>query len=108
MTLTRLNDGTVLAAGGFASSANQPTVERYNPSTNAFTVVSSMTRGRSAHTATLLQDGRVLVAGGFTGPAATQTVTATAELYNPATGLWMSAASMAVGHAMHTANLLPD
>jgi Calx-beta domain/FG-GAP-like repeat/Galactose oxidase, central domain/IPT/TIG domain/Kelch motif len=51
-------------------------------------------------TATLLVNGQVLLAGGFG--------TATAEVYNPGTGLWTSAGSLAAPRSHHTATLLPD
>ena len=45
---------------------------------------------RAAHTATLLADGRVLVAGGYTGGFPNGTYPAAAELYDPATGNWIT------------------
>jgi hypothetical protein len=44
-----------------------------------FTLTGNMTTARFFHTATLLGDGKVLLAGG-------DSLTATAELYDPATG----------------------
>ena len=64
-----------------------------------------MANARQIHTATRLSDGRVLVAGGVTtggGP------TATAELYDPSTGTWSSAASMHVARSRHVAVPLND
>jgi len=58
--------------------------------------------GRYHHTATLLFNGQVLVAGGYFGP------TASAELFNPATGAWTNTGSMNIGRAVHTATLLLD
>ena len=69
-----------------------------------------MTSARAGHTATALQDGRVLITGGFTtyhaGPD--QLGTDTAEIYNPATGLFQVTGSMAVARWLHTATLLPN
>jgi N-acetylneuraminic acid mutarotase len=57
-------------------------------------------------TATLLNNGQVLIAGGY--PAGSGFGTTSAELYNPATGLWTLTGSMQVARVGHTATLLPD
>ena len=59
---------------------------------------------RGYHTATLLPDGRVLAAGGNTGLAPT----ATAEIYDPATGIWTPTGSMNRARYRHTATLLQN
>src|SRR5438270_10739182 len=59
---------------------------------------------RENHTATLLQDGRVLVAGGDNAGG----WLASAELFDPATGTWSPATSMATPRRYHTATLLED
>jgi len=61
---------------------------------------------REFHTATLLRDGKVLVAGGSGDKA--PTLLSTAELYDPATGLWNGVGATNAGRLMHTATLLPD
>jgi large repetitive protein len=63
---------------------------------------------RTNHTATLLPDGRVLVVGGFRDVRDTTSDLATAEVWDPATGLSEPAGTMAVGRAYHTATLLSD
>ncbi|HEY3607983.1 MAG TPA: galactose oxidase-like domain-containing protein, partial [Pseudonocardiaceae bacterium] len=70
-TLTTLADGTVLAVGG-ESTSDQNVVtsgvlpaEIWNPDTNVWSTVASMSAARNYHsTAVLMPDGRVLVAGG--------------------------------------------
>ena len=63
--------------------------------------------GRTGHTATLLPDGTVLVAGGQ--PCGKDDAyLATAERYDPATGAWSAAGSMADPREGHTAALLSD
>jgi hypothetical protein len=71
--LTILADGSVLATGGMSRSTNlnvdlnNPVfaAERWNPSTETWTVLSSAARVRQYHSsATLLPDGRVLTGGG--------------------------------------------
>ena len=63
-----------------------------------------MATARYHHTATLLPNGQVLVAGGFNSGIAL----ASAELYDPATGLWTATGSMATAREFHTATLLPN
>jgi hypothetical protein len=72
--LTVLADGSVLATGGQSRAApndlvdlNNPVfaAERWDPSTDTWTVLSSASRVRQYHSsATLLPDGRVLTGGG--------------------------------------------
>jgi N-acetylneuraminic acid mutarotase len=72
---------------------------------NTWTATGSLTTARDSHTATLLPSGKVLVAGGYglAGPLTS------AELYDPASGTWSSAASMGtVSRYSHTAVLLPS
>jgi hypothetical protein len=52
--------------------------EVYNPASGTFSLTSTMTTARTAHTATLLGNGRVLVAG---GQDANRNALASAELY---------------------------
>ncbi|MCC6625926.1 MAG: hypothetical protein IT340_00865 [Chloroflexi bacterium] len=70
-------------------------------SSPSWAAVGSLASARSEHTATLLQNGQVLVAGGYSGNAL-----ASAELYDPATGLWVAAAAMSSPRYDHTATLL--
>jgi hypothetical protein len=64
----------------------------------------TMAQARQWHTSTVLKDGRVLVAG---GTGASGQALATAELYDPATGIWSSVPSMNTARLSgHTATLL--
>ncbi|HEX8070773.1 MAG TPA: kelch repeat-containing protein [Pyrinomonadaceae bacterium] len=67
-----------------------------------------MTTRRAAHTATLLADGRVLLAGGMERAAGEEINTATAELFDPASGACRAAGRMQARRAGHTATLLTD
>jgi hypothetical protein len=66
-----------------------------------------MAVARTSPTMTLLPTGKVLVTGGFTQEG-TQAPTASAELYDPATGTWSTTGAMAVPRARHEAVLLPS
>ena len=86
----------------------------YAQGAEGFVPTGSMGTARYGHTATLLPDGRVLVAGGYTTvtnvtPYFTEVLsypTASAELYNPATGIWTPCAPMKVPRDGHTATVL--
>src|SRR5206468_7324577 len=73
----------------------------------------SMNVGRKARfTATLLTNGKVLVAGGCLGapddPYCHTSATAGVEIYDPSSGIWTSAHSMATPRIAHTATRLAD
>src|SRR5436190_6343834 len=63
---------------------------------------------RYSHTATLLNNGKVLVAGGHSGAGGAGPYLRTAELYDPATGLWSATGQLTGSEADHTATLLPN
>lgn len=97
----RLNDGRVLIAGGAdATGAVLSSCEIYDPATNSFSNTANMSTPRILHGATVLADGRVMVAGGTSTlqPDVVAAITGTlssAEIFNPATGTWSSAPSLA-------------
>lgn len=64
-----------------------------------------MSAARMYHAATLLPDGKVLVTGGFNAAGG---YLSSAELYNPASGLFEATGSMTTARARHTATLLPN
>ncbi len=74
---------------------------------STFTGVGSLLAARDLHTATLLPNGKVLVSGGYS-TAATGYYLASAELYDPATGVWTATGSLMTARASHTATLLPN
>jgi hypothetical protein len=102
-TATLLLSGKVLIAGGGTSSA-----ELFDPAIGSFTPTADMVTSRRDHTATLLPDGRVLIVGGFIGDVHSNSPTASAEIYDPASGTFtaLSDLSRTTQQAVHTATLL--
>jgi hypothetical protein len=84
-TLTVLQDGTVLIAGGqnctsATSCSALSSAEIYDPNAGTFTATSgNMNAARFGAAAVLLNSGLVLIAGGFDG----SNLPATAEIYQP-------------------------
>jgi len=107
-TATLLPDGTVLLAGGLGLSS----AEKYDPGTGKFTpTAGSMSVARLGHTATLLttgpNTGQVLITGGQLNFAGAPY--ATAELFDPATGVFtLTKNNMSVGRTGHNATLLAN
>ena len=73
-TMTVLEDGRVLVAGGSGdvdtgggvnAAVSLDSAEIYDPATGAWSDAAAMSVPRAMHTATLLPDGNVLVAGGY-------------------------------------------
>src|SRR5438445_10751260 len=69
-----------------------------------FSNTGSLNTGRSLHTATLLPNGKVLVAGGDGSGG----FSASAELYDPASGTWTATGSLNTARHFYTAALLPN
>ena len=108
-TATLLRSGKVLIVGGEKDNDVINTADLYDPATSTFTSTGEMHVGRVAHTATLLPNGQVLVTGGCSGvDTACATTWGSADLYNPATGMFTSTGSMSTPRQWHTATLLPN
>jgi hypothetical protein len=121
-TATLLLNGRVLFVGGWELSGGvwdgydtsnrilSASAELYDPKTGTFARTGSLAQARSYHTATRLLDGRVLIAGGVVNDAGDPdaAATATAEIYDPATGKFTSAGSMTTPRWHHSATLLKD
>ena len=121
-TSTLLQNGKVLITGGFSfdksacfnAGTSPPLIsaELYDPSSGSFAPTGSMSEARGLHTATLLSTGKVLIVGGGNGgggrPPFAGDGSATAEVYDPATGTFTPTASMSTARIGHTATLLLD
>src|SRR5579862_3763582 len=72
---------------------------------DAFRVTGSMNTARWFSTLTILPNGKILVAG---GADASFNTFASAELFDPATGIWTATGSMNTPRYSHTATLLQN
>jgi hypothetical protein len=106
-TATLLPNGKVLIAGG--EQINYPTggvaeptlasAELYDPDTGTFSATGTLTTSRASHTATLLSNGTVLIAGGLQSPSGVYVASAvaflaSAEIYDPSTGIFTATGNM--------------
>jgi hypothetical protein len=110
LTATSLVNGMVLITGGVDSSGNPlASAEIYNPATEVFTFTGNLNTPRTGHTATLLNNGMVLLTGGIDVSIYTPPnlgTLASAELFNPVTGIFTPTASMNTARFTQTATLL--
>lgn len=108
-TATLLRSGQVLVVGGDGQTI--ASAEVFDPATSTWNITAEMQTNtiRNLHTATLLPDGKVLVAGGSSVVTPENyIVLASAEIYDPATGIWSLASSLNIARALHAATLLPN
>jgi large repetitive protein len=107
-TATLLANGKVLLAGGAPDGMTMTeSAELYDPATGSFSPTGSMAKPRWADTATLLRNGKVLIVGGTTFNTEYEYL-ASAELYDPATGVFSPTGSMSGPRIFHTATLMPS
>jgi len=111
-TATRLQNGSVLVAGGIDVPFPLPfgfpglaSAEVYDAQTGVWTPTGSMSSPRFFHSATALRGGDVLAAGGEDMDVS---VLDSAERYDPKTGLWSATGDLTTLRATHTATLLRD
>lgn len=110
-----LDDGRVLLCGGVGFRpvifiGNLPTIEQtcdiFDPVTNQITAGPDMMSRRAAGSIVEVAPGRHLLAGGIDDLdlISQGTPTATAEIFDEATGTWQSTGSMAAARALHRAH----
>jgi N-acetylneuraminic acid mutarotase len=110
-----LADGRVLLSGGVlvpdllnaANAASIANADLYNPATNTW-LGTTMSRARTAHSATRLPDGRVVVAGGAEGLLSAPVTLDAIARFDPATNTWSDLGAMTAPRAGHAAAVLPD
>ncbi len=107
-----LGNGKVLVAGGSDGSGPMTSAELYDPASGGWTATGSLQTARCSPTMTLLPNGKVLAAGGSIECNTDNfdfQQTASAELYDPASGTWKATKQpMSVPRTGHSATLLPD
>ena len=109
-----LRNGQTLLTGGLDLWVRHTvaTAEIYDPATDRFTPTkSTMAQDRFGHAACVLADGRVLIVGGthWSLSRKESKVLASAEIYDPSTGLFhTTAGSLDSGRDRPTATLLPS
>ncbi|HEU5237208.1 MAG TPA: kelch repeat-containing protein [Pyrinomonadaceae bacterium] len=113
-TATQLKNGQILILGG-QNHANGSAIlsltsaELYDPAAGTWSYTGALNTGRFLPTATVLQNGKVLVAGGDVCSPGQGCMTAnSAELYDPATGIWSFTGNLNTARYWHTATLLPN
>jgi hypothetical protein len=121
LALTRLPDGQVMASGGLQyapvfgvpNASTVATVQRWNPSTGAWTNGPNMAQPRCGHQSSqcLLADGRVLMTGSYNitsyATAASATPGNGAEIYSPSQNAWTTV-NMPTARVLHTTTRLGD
>ena len=107
-TATLLPNGKVLVTGGSNADGILASAELYDPSTGTWSPTGNLNAPHIYHSATLLQNGKVLIAGGGANSCCLEVPDNTAELYDPATGLWSLTGNLNARRFAHTATLLSN
>ena len=113
-TATLLPNGNVLIAGacndGIFCGSRNSSAEVYNPATGTWSVTGALNTPRLFHAATLLSDGRVMIAGGrhINFSSGTSLLLNSAEIYDPAAGIWSTTASLNAPREFFSTTLLQN
>lgn len=112
-TMTALDDGRVLLAGGSvgwgppaSGTGAWASALLFDPSNDTWSGTGNMLQPRESHAAVKLRDGRVLVFGGMDTSAGI--FFASAEIYDPKSGTWSKAAPLGSARTRPNALLLSD
>lgn len=106
---TLLANGKVLITGGMDAWLTDHTLssaEIFDPATGQFTPTGNMSQKRIWHTATSLANGTVLIAGGANIASGITDYLNSAEIYDPATGVFTPTGSMNAPRIWFSATLL--
>jgi large repetitive protein len=97
-TASLLQNGKVLVAAGvgFSYPPSLNNAELYDPDTGRWSSTGNLNTARDSHVGVLLPSGKILVAGGWVD-SGLGTVTNSAELYDPTTGIWSLTGSLNTG-----------
>jgi murein DD-endopeptidase MepM/ murein hydrolase activator NlpD/N-acetylneuraminic acid mutarotase len=86
--IVKLNDGTILIAGGEGPNVSDlASVELYNLSTGKWTLTDPLSTPRR-YLAIVLENGKVLATGGAKGTSRDTRYLESSEIYDPASGQW--------------------
>ncbi len=102
--------GVLLTGGISIDGTVVKTADVYDLTSGQIIPVGDMAVPRIGHTVTRLQDGTVLVVGGTGSSPLTPPfpVTASSEIYSPATSQFSAVGNLLTARSGHTATLLPD
>ena len=106
-TLEKLDNGRVMAIGGFAEGS----CEILSDDLSKWTFTDSLKKKRLwGQTTTVLGDGRILLAGGYSDYPVNDSSVALneCEIYDPITQKWEVAGELNMGRYFHAATLLMD
>jgi hypothetical protein len=105
-TATLLPNGKVLIAGGFNASP-LASAELFDPGNSTFSNTGALGTARFGHTATLLANGKVLIAAG-SSDAFSISPLSSAEIYDPANGMFSPTGNLNVSRYAPSATLLAN